>query len=95
MKKTNPSKANGTSYKGIVKASFNHMVKVFGEPNAGPSFDGKVFNEWVLKTDDNLVATVYDWKSDVNIRETPDEPYEWHVGGHKSQVVVDVFNALN
>ncbi len=95
MKKTNPSNANGTSYKGRLAASFNQLVQVFGQPNAGPSGDGKVFNEWVLKTEDDLVATIYDWKLDFDVKETPDEVYDWHIGGHKSQVVTDVLDAMN
>ncbi len=94
MKKATNAQINGTCFKGVVKCSYNKLVSVFGEPNSGPSGDGKVLNEWVMETDDGDVVTIYDWKTDIDYSTEPDELYEWHIGGHKSCVVTAVHNKL-
>jgi hypothetical protein len=76
--------ANGTSLAGYFVATYNEVVAKFGEPIAG---DGnKVTVEWIVVFEDDTVATIYDWKSE-SPAYTPDECYEWHIGGHKTKAV--------
>ena len=76
----------GTSYSGLIKATYDELVALFGEPEA-PSGDGKVNSSWNIEffvedlkneTQDYVITTIYDWKE----KETPLGSYEWHVGGH-------------
>lgn len=73
--------ANGTSLMGYFTATYNEVVAKFGEPIAGDPGD-KVTVEWVVVFEDDTVATIYDWKTE-SPAYTPDEPYEWHIGGHE------------
>ena len=76
--------ANGTSLKGGVMASYNQVVKALGEPTfSEPSADGKTWQEWVAKFDDDIF-TVYSWKQEVNPADIPSIPINWHIGGHRS-----------
>tara|TARA_A100001515_G_scaffold122225_1_gene105663 strand:+ start:10822 stop:11169 length:348 start_codon:yes stop_codon:yes gene_type:complete len=89
---------NGTSLisSSYLKASYDDLVKVFGEPTYyEPSDDGKVTTEWKLEfeTTDNekpyIVATIYDWKTyDFSI--CREGVYNWHVGGHS----YDAYDAI-
>jgi hypothetical protein len=90
MNKTDSNRANSTSLKGYIKTTYNKLLELFGEPNAGPTGDGKVNIEWILENDEGLVATIYDWKLDRDLRLAPDEEYQWHIGGHKSAVVKEL-----
>jgi hypothetical protein len=80
---TDTREANGTSLKGYVHTTYGHLLEVFGEPTAYESGDDKVTCEWVIKFEDGLVATIYDWK----MGRTPTGFYEWHIGGRNSEVV--------
>lgn len=77
IKKINPTQASGSCLIGYVKTTFSELKNLLGEPNAGPSGDGKVNVEWVLDVGDNSVCTIYDWKRS----EVPTEEYNWHLGG--------------
>ena len=67
--------ANHTSQQGYIYTDFEELVAVFGPPLMG---DGtKTLVEWVLMID-NVVITIYNWKT----QHVPDDPYNWHVGGH-------------
>lgn len=73
----------GTSANGYIRASYDQLVNVFGEPMFGPSDesdDDKISCEWVITFGDKsrTVATIYDWKT---YSGTPMEEYDWHVGG--------------
>jgi hypothetical protein len=96
MKFTRDGDINGTSFKGHVMATYSQLVALLGEP--GESDGYKVSGEWVLKFEDDKVATIYDWKSTAlydgelpsveDFRKWADEkPIDWHVGGHDSCVV--------
>jgi len=76
--------ANGTSLMGYFTATYNEVVAKFGEPIAGDGY--KVTAEWIVVFEDDTVATIYDWKTE-SPTFTPDEPYEWHIGGHKMKAV--------
>ena len=64
----------GTSLQGYVECSYSLLVQLFGSPMEGGD---KSKAEWVVKTDDGVVFTIYDWKSDVD----PIHNTEWHIGG--------------
>jgi hypothetical protein len=92
MKKVSRSKANGSSYKGLIYTTYNKLVEAFGNPNCGPSADGKVKIEWVLQDDKKQIITIYDWKT--SQAPLPDELYGWHIGGHAGSVVETVLDAV-
>jgi hypothetical protein len=84
--------ANGTSYKGTINTTYNKLVEAFGLPNSGPSGDGKVKIEWVLKNKKKQIITIYDWKT--NQSPLPDEYYDWQIGSHQGGAVEQVLEAI-
>ena len=86
----------GTSLSGYVKATYNQLVSVLGEPTCPePSGDNKVQKEWVVKYKGNYY-TVYDWKTyDVNYTTTQLD--EFHVGskGYASDFINELQNKIN
>lgn len=75
---------NGTHLKGCVVTDYDTLKRIFGAPITGASGDGKVRAEWDLKFEDDLIATIYDWKE---YDKTLDQVRTWHIGGHHSEVV--------
>lgn len=81
---------NMSSYKGVIKTTYDKLVEVFGKPtytDADPY--EKVNAEWIIESkvvakgddDDDYFYkpfTIYNWKTGY----IPTEEYEWHVGGH-------------
>lgn len=80
----------GTSFKGYIKTTYDKLVEKFGPPSHGRSGDGKVNCEWVLRFNDGLVCTIYDWKEPV----IPIGEYNWHVGGKFAECVDRVESVL-
>jgi hypothetical protein len=80
---------NGTSLQGYVWTTYDKLVELLGEPNAGPSGDGKVNCEWLLDID-GTVCTIYDWK----LSSIPKDLYCWHIGGKDETVLDKVEEAL-
>ena len=85
-----------TSLQGYVKASFDELVEVFGQPTyAEPSGDGKVETEWEM-VEGETVFTIYDWKEyDNGARSRSGLAYRWHIGGRSREAVDFVANRLN
>ena len=89
-----------TSLQGYVKASYDEIIEVFGEPSFQCSWDlqvgdGKVETEWELTVDDTNV-TIYDWKEyDNGSRSRSGTSYRWHIGGTSREAVTIVSNRLN
>lgn len=73
---------NGTSYKGTIFATYKELVEKFGNPN-GESFDGKVKNQWIIDFGGGIVASIYDYKQNLNTG----KPEDWHIGGKSPAVV--------
>jgi hypothetical protein len=72
--------ANGTSLKGYVKANYNQLLSLLGEPTYDtPSGDNKVQKEWVVGFKGEIF-TIYDWKT-YNEFETMNTLNEFNVGG--------------
>lgn len=95
-RETDFNKITGTSLKGHVRTTKARLVQVFGKPQTDLDED-KIGNHWILtftRSDGTkAVASIYDWKlyRDIGWEET----YDWHIGGHTSEVVADVLEALN
>jgi len=80
----------GSSLSGYVKSTYDELVAVFGEPtftDCDPR--EKVQCEWILCID-GVVATVYNWKTEV----VPLGVYDWHVGGFDRGEVDAVHRAI-
>jgi hypothetical protein len=87
---------NGTSGKGKMDGvTYEQLVRIFGEPNYGPSGDGKTQVEWAVKFinefDEEVLATIYDWK---HYGTRPEDVTYWSVGGHKQEALWLVKEAL-
>jgi len=91
----NPS-GFGTSLQGYVKASYDQLVEVFGDPTySETSGDDKVDFEWILKFSDGTDATIYNWKDyDGGLTARSNPEYEWHIGGHNAIAVSNVLERL-
>jgi len=90
-----------TSLQGYIEASYEDLVKVFGEPIRETSGDGKVDIEWELEVRDfdfNSVIpiTIYNWKDyDGGLTAQTTKDYRWHIGGTSmvaAGYVADYFN---
>lgn len=84
--------AVGTSRVGVVDATYQELVEIFGEPQYEDENGDKVTCEWDLRDrKTNTVFTIYDYKSSV--------PYfdntEWHVGGYNKDAFNIVKNAID
>lgn len=92
MKFTKGGNCNMTSLQGYIRASYDQLVAVFGEPEYGPDDTGgdKVTCEWVISFEDGTVATIYDWKE----YNTPYHMYDWHIGGKSKEAVWAVTEAF-
>ena len=80
----NEVSVGGTSLVGYIKTTYDEIVEVFGEPRYTNSGEDKVTAEWNLEfdvDDENVVATIYDWK----LGKTPFGEYDWHIGGYSTQ----------
>lgn len=82
----------GSCLQGHQEASYEQLVKLFGEPNSYGDGE-KVHIEWVLNFDvhdeddedsESYTATIYDWKEDDDVaRYVPS--YNWHIGGFSKE----------
>ncbi len=87
-----------SSKKGEIRATFNKLVSVFGQPTEQSyEFGEKVDCEWVIEFEDGMVATIYNWKNGKSyLGEDGLEIQEiehWMVGGHM-HYVMDRINKL-
>jgi hypothetical protein len=62
---------------------------VFGNPLTGDGY--KTRAEWVIKFDDGVVATIYDWKQ---YHCPVHEVTTWNIGGHDKDVVYRIADIL-
>jgi hypothetical protein len=77
----------GTCYQATIKASYQDLIEVWGEPSKGG--DNKTEAEWVIRLR-NAVITIYNYKNSRSWgAEHPaiTDVTEWHVGGHSPAVV--------
>jgi hypothetical protein len=75
------SNINFTGLQGYVSTTYQELVDVLGEPEG--DFD-KSTAHWTLETPDGTVATIYDYKNYI----TPQDEYDWHIGGHNDRALL-------
>lgn len=85
FRKGSPIDTAGTSLQGVFddSLSIDELTFALGiEPVR--CFEAKITVEWILKFDDGLIATIYDYKG-----------HRWHVGGHSKTAFTRVVKVLN
>lgn len=83
----------GTHLLTTINLPFHKITSALGDPirfNADEG-DGKVRIEWDIKFEDGEVATIYDWKE---YNRAPEDVTDWHIGGHRFDVVQRVYDLL-
>ena len=87
---------NMSSYKGVIKTTYDKLVEVFGKPTyteADPY--EKVNCEWTVGADtdedDYVKFSIYNWKTG----SIPTGEYEWHIGGFGYDAVEAAYEIIN
>ena len=89
----------GTFLRGYIKASYEQLVKTFGEPHDPDGDNYKTDVEWAFEFADGTIATLYNWKNGKNyLGEAEglelDDIYEWNVGGNSDKAVAKLLEKL-
>ena len=86
-------KANGTHYQGSVMTSLSNLKRLFGDPSYHyQDIASKTRNEYILESDEGVIATVYDFKE---YRAYDDnEIIEFHIGGRSKFAVALIRDIL-
>ena len=88
----------GTYLRGHIKAPYEKLLEVFGEPHLKNGDDLKTDVEWAFKFADGTVATLYNWKNGKNYCGDEGlylhEMYEWNVGGNSKKAVSKLLEKL-
>tara|TARA_A100000172_G_scaffold79481_1_gene66673 strand:- start:390 stop:695 length:306 start_codon:yes stop_codon:yes gene_type:complete len=97
MEKT--TNVGGTFLRGYIKASYENLVTVFGEPHDPNGDNYKTDVEWAFEFADGTIATLYNWKNGKNyLGEAEglelDDIYEWNVGGNSDKAVSKLLEKL-
>jgi len=80
---------NRTCLQGYIDCSYVQLIQYFGKPLRG---DGhKTDAEWLIKTEEGTVATIYNWKNGPAYNGKYGTPVEritrWNIGGHSKLAV--------
>ena len=97
MEKT--TNVGGTFLRGYIKASYEQLLKSFGEPHDPNGDNYKTDVEWAFEFADGTIATLYNWKNGKNyLGEAEglelDDIYEWNVGGNSDKAVAKLLEKL-
>ncbi len=97
MEKT--TMTGGTHLQGYVKATYEQLLKTFGEPHDPNGDNYKTDVEWAFEFADGTVATLYNWKNGKNYLGEAEglelnDIYEWHVGGFSEKAVAKLLEKL-
>ena len=97
MEKT--TNVGGTFLRGYIKASYEQLVKTFGEPHDPNGDNYKTDVEWAFEFADGTIATLYNWKNGKNYLGEAEglelnDIYEWHVGGFSEKAVAKLLEKL-
>ena len=96
MEKT--TNVGGTFLQGYIKASYEQLVKTFGEPHDPNGDNYKTDVEWAFEFADGTIATLYNWKNGKNYLGAEglelNDIYEWHVGGFSEKAVAKLLEKL-
>ena len=88
FKRLDYAEAAGTCLQGYVVTTLRNLSEAFGEPEYYGDSHDKVIFEWVLEFSDGTIATIYDWKSEVE--PNFDELMQYHIGGFNGDAVLRV-----
>ena len=97
MEKT--TNVGGTFLQGYIKATYEQLVKTFGEPHDPDGDNYKTDVEWAFEFADGTIATLYNWKNGKNYLGEAEglelnDIYEWHVGGNSDKAVAKLLEKL-
>jgi len=96
MEKT--TNVGGTFLQGYIKATYEQLLKTFGEPHDPNGDNYKTDVEWAFEFADGTVATLYNWKNGKNYLGAEglelNDIYEWHVGGFSEKAVAKLLEKL-
>ena len=97
MEKT--TNVGGTFLRGYIKASYEQLLKSFGEPHDPNGDNYKTDVEWAFEFADGTIATLYNWKNGKNYLGEAEglelnDIYEWHVGGFSEKAVAKLLEKL-
>ena len=97
MEKT--TNVGGTFLRGYIKASYDQLVKTFGEPHDPDGDNYKTDVEWAFEFADGTIATLYNWKNGHNYLGEAEglelnDIYEWNVGGNSDKAVAKLLEKL-
>ena len=97
MEKT--TNVGGTFLQGYIKASYEQLLKSFGEPHDPNGDNYKTDVEWAFEFADGTIATLYNWKNGKNYlgeaeRLELNDIYEWQVGGNSDKAVAKLLEKL-
>ncbi len=93
LRNINYDKVVGTSYSGVINATYRQLVDALGMPTFNePSGDNKVQVEWVVDYKGDIF-TIYDWKT-YDLLYTLEELSVFHIGS-KQKPARDFILALD
>ena len=92
------NKFESSCLQGYIETSYADLVACFGEPNCDG--DGyKVDAEWMVKFNNGVYATIYNYKTGKNYLGDEGQAVEdittWHVGGMSIKAVQNVEQAMS
>lgn len=80
MRQATTTETIGAALMGFVTATFEDLLPLLGEPVYADNSDDKVTTEWMLKSDDGIIFTIYDYDN-TRGKCRNGQPYRWHIGG--------------
>lgn len=91
----NVDNGTGTHLQGYITTTRAALIETFGMPTFMSDDDSeKVTTEWVIKYENGIIATIYDWKRYEEGAPALNEVYEWHIGGYNELAVSQVQKTL-
>ena len=87
---------NGSSLQGYIDLAYNDICKVFGKPTESDGYKSDA--EWIIKFDNDAVATIYNYKDGKNYLGEEglavEDIRDWHIGGFNKEAVALVKETL-
>lgn len=87
--------AGGTSLQGYVTTTQHELISTFGEPIRSEEGLDKVTLEWIVKFENDEIATIYDWKRYELGTPGMNEICEYHIGGNSRDVISLVKDSIS
>ena len=97
MEKT--TNVGGTFLQGYIKATYEQLLKTFGEPHDPNGDNYKTDVEWAFEFADGTIATLYNWKNGKNYLGEAEglelnDIYTWNVGGFNEKALTKLKERL-